>query len=305
MNTISTLSVVLAVLSDASYALIVGSLLADRWLDAVLRNPNCGAIAKTIQHLARFQILCLGVLSASHLVRPWFVAASMSGSQGFRENLSLIPAVLSSTRQGVFWYSNLAAIAILFAAHFAGCARKRPIVSWFVLVAISVVALTKTASSHAADEGDFTLVELSQFLHLLATAVWAGTILVSGFVIAPFMARIVSPEILWNFGGRLSRTVTWAVVVLVLSGIYTSDRELSGSLSSLWRSAWGRILLLKIAFVGVALCLGAASRIRCVRRAATHERAAMFAGFLRAEAAAMAAILCISGLLANTSRVMP
>jgi len=303
VNAIPTLSVVLASLSDGCYVLIVGSLLADRWMHAAWRDAD--ASAKSIRHaaLSRFQVVCLGVLTVCHFVRPWFVAASMSGSNGFRENLSLIPAVLSSTRQGVFWYANLAVIAILVAIRFGSGSGKRPFASGLALAALFVLALTKAASSHAADDGDYTLLEFSEFLHLMATAVWAGTILVSGFVIVPFLARLANPETLWSFGGRLSRTVTWAVIVLVLSGIYTSDRELSGSLSGLWTSAWGRILLLKLALVAAALCLGAVSRFRYVRRAATTARAAEFAGLLRAEATVMAAVLCVSGLLANTNRV--
>ena len=193
----------------------------------------------------------------------------------------------------------------MVAIHFARKARKWSLASGVTVVAVSVLALTKAASSHAADDGDFTLLGFSEFFHLVATAVWAGAILVSGILIVPFLARLANPEILRNFGSRLSRTVTWAVTVLALSGIYTSDRELNGSLSALWTSAWGRMLLLKVAFVSAALCLGAVSRFQYIRRAAGHERTALFTGLLRAEAIVMAAVLCVSGLLANTSRVTP
>ena len=227
----------------------------------------------------------------------------MSGSTGFAA-LAFVPDVLSSTRQGNLWYANSLALAGLLATQLVA-RLARPIATWITVVSLCILAMTKAASSHAADDGDFTFVEISQFLHLLATAVWSGAILVAGFVIGPVWSKFPNLKVLWNFGHRLSRTVTWALPVLLLSGMYTSGSELGGRFGPLWTTPWGKILLTKAAFVCVASVLGSLSRFTCLRFPVNGGRAARFAGLVRAEAIVMAVILCISGLLANTSRVTP
>ncbi|HTS78161.1 MAG TPA: CopD family protein [Bryobacteraceae bacterium] len=83
--------------------------------------------------------------------------------------------------------------------------------------------------------------------------------------------------------------------------MYTAWRDMHSHISALWISPWGKILLIKVAFVGVAVLLGGSVRFRCLRRPATGDRAIAMSKLLRSEAAVMVAILCISGLLANTS----
>nr|WP_255550760.1 CopD family protein [Granulicella sp. dw_53] len=225
----------------------------------------------------------------------------MSGSTGFAENLALAPTILSSTHQGTLWYLNSLGLAILLVTVLLG---RKPVAIWSAIGALCLIAFAKAASGHAADQGDFTLTELTQLLHILATAVWAGSVLISGLIILPRLARHAGIATLWTYGNRLSQTVTWALIVLVLSGIYTSDRELNNSLPALWTSTWGKILLIKVAFVLAALSLGATSRLFCLQRPATGRRTTLLLRLILAEAIVMVFILCLSGLLANTAPPM-
>jgi copper resistance protein D len=301
----SALSILIAALSDISFALVVGVCLADIWLEATWREVGSPPAPNShpARCLLRLRLVCVAVLLTCHLLRPWLIAASMSGSTGFAA-LAFVPDVLSSTRQGNLWYANSLALAGLVAVQLIS-RLARPIATWTTVVSLCILAMTKAASSHAADDGDFTLFEISQFLHLMATAVWAGAILVSGFVIGPVLSKFPNLKIFWSFGHRLSQMVTWTLPVLLLSGIYTSDRELGGRFGPLWTTPWGKILLTKGALVGVALILGSLSRFTCLRCSVDNRRSARFRGLLGAEAVVMAVILCISGLLANTSRVTP
>src|SRR5207247_3833820 len=95
-----------------------------------------------------------------------------------------------------------------------------------------------------------------------------------------------------------------ALIALLVSGIFTADKELNNSLPALWTSAWGKILLIKVAFVLVALFLGSASRFLCLQRSATGKRAALLVRLLFVEAVVMLFVLCLSGLLANTAPAM-
>ncbi len=238
------------------------------------------------------------------LVRPWFAAASMSGTSVFAGNLALIPDILSSTHQGKLWYITSAALVMLLVATLAARRKSWPILRWPFVVSLLLIACTKAASGHAANEGDFTLAEFFMLLHVVGIAVWAGAIVASGLLVLPHLAQFSDPTALWTYGKLLSKTVTWALVAIFISGIYTSDRELNGALSGLWQSSWGRILMTKVAFVFLALALGACTRFRCVQRPATSRTTALMVRLMRAEAALMILILSLSGVLANTPPAM-
>jgi copper resistance protein D len=301
-NPVPALNVLVTVLSDSSYAVIVGSLLATSWIEGVAVSEHASVRVPNFEaRLARVGTMSVAVLVVCHLMRPWFVASTMSGSTHFGEAFALIPTILSSTRQGGLWAANSVALAMLLTARLVPGKRSPVIALCIQMAALGVLAATKAASSHASEEGDVTLAEICQFVHLLATAVWAGAIIVSGLVVVPrFVAAGTTPA-LWNYGKRLSQFVTWALGVLVLSGLYVSWRDVHGTASALWTSSWGKILLTKGAFAGLAALLGSLTRFRCLGCPATSERAALMTNLLRSEAAVMAAILCISGLLANTN----
>lgn len=301
---VPALNVLAAVLSDSSYAIIVGALLASWWLSGLAKARDQPAIDSTPisgVKLGRLLMTCTVVLIACHVVHPWFVASSMSGSTRFRATLDLVPTILSSTRQGGLWYTNSLALAVLLGTRLSREGRAIPTSKSIEIAGLCVLAATKAASSHASEEGDFTLAEISQFLHILATSLWAGAIVVSGLLIVPRLAALHAPSRLWNYGHQLSKTVTWALGVLVLSGLYTSWSDMHGAINTLWTTPWGKTLATKVAFVTVAALLGSLTRFRCLGRPATGSRATTMTNLLRAEAFVMVAVLCLSGFLANTN----
>jgi putative copper resistance protein D len=298
-----SLSVLVSVAGDLAYAVLVGLLFVQGWLVAPAFPPVPPQLSIMVNR--RGPLAALALLASAHLLKPWFVAASMSGLTNFRDNLLLIPSILSSTHEGkLWWLGSLAILGLLLtrsiAKKHAGGGRQ-----WFAIGAIVVLAFVKAGSGHAADEGDFTLTEMLQTLHILATAAWAGPILMSGFVALPYLLGNLSPAAVWEYGGRLSKVASYSVGIIVLTGVYTSDKELSGMLSGLWTSAWGRILIAKITLVLIALILGGGNRFLCLRNEATEERSIYLRKMLFCEAMLMLAILCLSGLLGNTAPAMP
>jgi copper resistance protein D len=293
---------VLTIVADMAYAVIVGTLLAGRWLAS--SDPASASPALAPRAQRTLLLLCVAAYLLVHLVRPWFLAASMSGSNDFRSGLALVPTILSSTHQGKLWLYNSAALVVLLAGALAFTSNERRIAGWAIVAAMIVIAFTKAASGHAADDGDFTLNEFSMFLHIVATAVWSGSVLVGGFIALPRLVRDTSHDLFWSFGSRLSSTVTWALVALLVSGVYTSDRELNNTLSALWTSGWGKVLITKVSFVLIAIALGAASRFLCLGRRPESERASLMTRLMTIEAVVMVCILCLSGLLGGTAPAM-
>jgi len=296
---VSSLSVIASIVGDIAYAVLIGLLFAQRWLAAPVFSPVLPQLRNIVTR--RELLASLALLGLAHLVKPWFVASSMSGSSNFHENLLLVPSILSSTHEGKLWWLGSFAILMLTSliARF-----HRGVWQWFVIGAICLLAFIKAGSGHAADEGDFTLTEMLQTVHILATATWAGPILMSGFVVLPNLVRTISPALIWEYGGRLSRVATYSIGIIIVTGIYSSDKELSGTFSGLWMSTWGRILIAKITFVLLALTLGAVSRYLYLRNESTKERSCYLRNMVFSEAIAMLAILCLSGLLGNTAPAM-
>ena len=300
-DAVLTLNTLLTILTDFSFTLLVGTLLAGCWLG--LTASTSSPLRKNCDEafwIRPVSIACLAVLVACHLVRPWFVAAAMSGSTQFRETLALVPVVLSSTRQGVLWYANCVAAAALLAMQFLAESRRAPPV-WTKVGALCLLAATKAASSHASETGDFSLAEISQFLHILSTAVWAGAIIVSGLLVVPRLNLLAGAPALWSYGRRLSQTVTYALMMLAGTGLYAAWSDTHGELSVVWTTVWGRTLLVKVALAGLAALLGSVVRFRCLGRAADQERATAMANLLRGEALVMVMVLCLSGVLANAN----
>jgi putative copper resistance protein D len=215
----------------------------------------------------------------------------------------LVPDILSSTHLGKVWYLGSVALIALFATVIFAGRKDRAVAGVPFALSLVLIACAKAASGHAAGKGDFSLAEFSMFLHVAGTAVWAGTVILSGLIVLPALGKGAGSE-LWSYAGRLSATVTWALAIILLSGLFTSYTELDGKLSGLWTSGWGIILLTKVAFVALALALGAFTRFKCVQRPAAGERAELMVRLVRAEAFVMMAILCLSGLLANTAPAM-
>ncbi len=284
---VPALNILVTILTDESFALIAGALLAEWWLS---HDPAAATI-----RLSHLSAGCLAVLGFCHLVRPWFLAASMGGSTQFGEAMGLIPTVLSSTRQGWLWYAGCAGLACLLAGRFLRETRS----TWISAGALLVLAAIKAASGHASQAGDFSLPEIAQFLHIAATSIWAGAILISGFFVVPRLNRLSGAAALWSYGRRLSQSVTYALIVLVVSGLYISWFDMHGAVARVATTSWGKTLLVKVTLAGLAALLGSLARFRCVTRQASADRATLMVKLLRAEAVAMVAILCASALLAS------
>jgi putative copper resistance protein D len=139
-----------------------------------------------------------------------------------------------------------------------------------------------------------------QFLHLSAIATWGGGILVAGLITIPHLASLSELDDIARFGKRLSQSVSIALTVVILSGIYNSWKGLGGSLAALPNSAWGRMLILKLSFV--LLALGHGVRVRFLLRSVgpwTPSRTATMRRWVRMEALFMLSVFICSAWLAN------
>lgn len=118
----------------------------------------------------------------------------------------------------------------------------------------AALALTWAAAEHASAGIQVPLAMTSSVLHLLATGVWLG-----GLVALLLTLRRSAGGDLPEVVPRFSRIAFAAVIVLAVTGLYQSWRGL-GSLSALTGTAYGRLLLAKLAAICVLLLVAGYSR---------------------------------------------
>jgi copper transport protein len=249
----------------------------------------------------------------------------LEGPYGAGAGLSRVfdPALLSSTVDAGYGRFVLARLAILVMGGLAVVAAGRGIrrtVTAPVAAVLLGVALPATwaGTGHAA--GDLTAMAVDT-VHLVAMCTWLGGLaLLFGAVLrrGPRPLNEVATATT-----RFSPIAIGCVAVLVATGTYQAWRRV-GSIDALADSGYGRLLLFKVAAIGLLLWLGALSNSavrrgylratrgdaqavsRSRRRAArTEERqeAQVRAGLrrsVRAEVAIAAAVLGVTSVLVST-----
>ena len=133
--------------------------------------------------------------------------------------------------------------------------------AWLVAsIAAIVLAVTPALAGHAAASPRFTsLMITSDFLHILGGASWVGNLLCVMLIGVPIALTLEGAE-RWQAVASLvnafSPIALVSAAVVGASGVIASWVHLE-HLSALWRTAYGQVLLLKLALVATTLMIGA------------------------------------------------
>lgn len=103
----------------------------------------------------------------------------------------------------------------------------------------------------AADRGSSWGTQVADWIHLSAALLWVGGLVVLAVCVWPLARDLRRDAFL-----RFSRLATLLIAALLGAGIYLSFVRLP-SVSDLWTAGYGRVLLVKIALVSLALMWGA------------------------------------------------
>lgn len=279
---------------DVAFAGASGLTMARLWLARDLEDR----LAKGLQHRA---IACACAMPAALFAQAFLAVATMTGSSNSGSIRGQFVDVMTGTHAGrtLLWNS---AIALLFLVMVlvrrlwqtrAGTAS--------LLSLLVVLAATRAATGHPAADGDFALPELVQFVHLASIAIWSGGVMGAGLIVLPELLRGKQFEATGQFARRLSETVTIALLLIVVTGVYNSYRGLDGSLAPLVGTQWGILLDIKIVLVCLAITMGAFNRqMLRANRSLSALQARRLARVLQIEAIVMALILGVSAFLANS-----
>jgi len=227
--------------------------------------------------------------------RPWLLPAALTGlaaSVGLAALITgdgalisglarLSPGELVADRAGVLAAVELAGFGL---AAVAALTRRPAWGAWPLAAVIGAEALR--AHPHSAQAGWGALATV---VHLTAAAVWAGALI---HVLRTVIAWHAAPRAGRMLLGAYARLALWLFVLVVAAG--TAAAVLVVPIGSLLTTAYGRVLLAKIALVAVASGLALAARQR-LRPAANPSRGPLAPA--RVEAITLVGVLGLTGLL--------
>jgi putative copper resistance protein D len=301
MESLVVMQIAVAAAQDVLFAIAVGALAC-----GVMLGRDAQAVQAYAAALGRLRLGALCMLALACCLYLWSQAAVMSGAP-LTEAGQAVTAVLTQSHFGIAWIAGFVGVMLAM----MGGTRASP-AAWLLAAAGAIVYTAgKAAASHAADAGDFTLREAVHVVHLCATALWAGSVIVSAFVLGRWNAAFadtVTRRV--TFCTQLSHLATIALGVVILTGIYNVTQDTAHLAAPLLSVFYGRLLTLKLALVAVAVLLGGINRMGCLPRlqagtidgsATLHRMQRAFDRLLAIEAIAMLAVLIVAAVLGHTS----
>jgi copper transport protein len=225
-----------------------------------LRLGGLGQLPEVVQG-TRTGLLALArqlpTLAALWVVSRLPLPAWLKGRQGVLRALGAVAVVagaglLAWSALPDDWWLLAGRVLLIVAAYVLAC-RSQP---WLALMVLAAGALTGfSATSHAAAVAGRGWAMLSDYIHLVAAGAWLGGLLLMPWLLWHERARLRQPEArlaLWRLARRYSYLAAFSIFVLGVSGLFNSLVQLPDA-ASLWTTAYGRVLLLKLAVLAVAL----------------------------------------------------
>ncbi|MGH8584486.1 MAG: copper resistance D family protein [Gammaproteobacteria bacterium] len=212
----------------------------------------------------RIRVMLFAAIAGLTITTPLLLLmrAGEMGRQTLAGAVPLVPKVLAGSHYGSVWKVRAAALVVLWVWVFwRGIGKGPAAVMWVAMLAIG---WTYSASGHASAWGDFSLAQLIDGMHVASTAIWVGGVLVLATAARPLFLTGQDRAYALEAAERLSRLAGLALLGVVLTGTYNAVTQI-GFVSALWETAYGRLLLLKLAGVLGVAGLGAWNRYRGLR----------------------------------------
>jgi copper transport protein len=159
---------------------------------------------------------------------------------------------IAGTRFGTAFVAMTLGFALVSAFLFLAWLTDRRALLWpALLIGLGFASGLSLSGHSAADAGSSWLSELADWTHLCAAALWIGGLVQLAFVIWPAAPAARRTAFL-----RFSRFASGLIAAVLGAGVYLSVIRLP-ELSDLWTAGYGRVLLVKLCLVALALTWGA------------------------------------------------
>lgn len=167
---------------------------------------------------------------------------------------ALARAVLTTGSWGTGWVSQtLVAFMVLALSWLFRAARGR--VRWTVALGVLALLIAQAGMGHGVDPfwTPTALGRVVHFGHLVGAGIWMGTLAVLALAVIPSLAAAAQHRPLVSLLADFSKLARTGVLLLVVSGVVAAWTY-TNTLSDLWLTTWGRLLLAKLLLLaGVAM----------------------------------------------------
>ncbi len=214
-------------------------------------------------------------------------------------NFSIIENILMNTNYGRSWLIQIALLLTLaLLTSFISVAEStKRIILWACLCLGAALLLTKALTSHAAAQPNQLLTVAMDFLHLLAAAIWIGSLI--GFVALLSIRK--NTEIKQDYLKMIKSFSKWGlglVLLITITGLSGSFLYIP-NLSALFQTNYGQVLTCKVILLLLMLLLAAVNFIKG-KRGTTKGLGAT----LKGELSIGLVILMLSVVLTNLPTAM-
>ena len=293
----------LTALQNLGFAVLVGALLSDSWLK---RKPSAWQAGVTEILGRTFRVAAVAVLAASALY--FWIHCAVMAETSLPEAWPAVLSMLRSTEFGYAWAVATALMLVVVALSFASWETPSPGLRAALWAAVAGTALARSHGGHPVDAGAFSWPVWVDWMHLLAVSAWVGLVYVAACIAVPQILEAPSAERSngADYVQTLSNAATYALVVLVLTGAYSGWRSV-GMPANLLGATYGKLLLVKLAFVLIAAALGGHNRfsempvlLESLKQPGAFDGSRVgrrFVSVLRIEAVVLAAVLLVAAVL--------
>lgn len=248
MDPVSLLQAGSALLLNAAFAWLAGSVLARYWLrgDDAPAGPLQAA-------MARLDLAAAGLAMLGCLAGLWAATAVMSGLP-LRQAHTMLWAMLSGTEHGRAGGAAVGAMLLVAVVRLPGGSGRAGNV--MTMGALMAFAMARAFMGHAGEAGLLSAVYAAEAVHYAAVGVWAGAVFVSGWLLlSPSHAVTLGHAAVNRYLARMSHCAMGAVAAIAGTGIFSAWHRV-GTAELLVQTAYGAILLAKVGLVLLAIVLG-------------------------------------------------
>jgi copper transport protein len=208
--------------------------------------------------------------------------------------------IAGGTRFGMAFIAMTLGYALVAALLFLGWLTDRVPFLWAAFLVGLGFASGLSVSGHAATDGGTSwLSQLADWVHLSAASLWVGGLIMLAVAVWPAAPELRRPAFL-----GFARLAPVLIAVLVGAGLYLSVRRLP-NLNDLWDESYGRILLVKLALVALALAWGGIHHVFVRPRLALGEGGGAVRRSLVGESAVAMSILLVAAVLVDSNPPSP